>query len=198
MPQVKISPARVKSTSDGGVFEAIVATYDVDSYGDKIVPGAFAGTLADWAAKGDPIPVIWSHMSHDPEAHIGVVELAEERAEGLWVRGRLDLDAPKAAQAYRLLKGRRVTQFSFAYDVKAGAPGVHDGSPVFELHQLDLFEVGPCLIGVNQQTELLAVKAAGPLPPESWHRFGEQPTGPLITPSALLAWAAVKTLESTE
>jgi HK97 family phage prohead protease len=156
---MSIKAAGEQDGTDNGEFEAIVATYDLDSYGDKIVPGAFKDTLAEWAAKGDPIPVIWSHMSYDPDAHIGVVEEAEERAEGLWVKGRLDLDQPKAAQVYRLLKGRRVTQFSFAYDVEEGAwIEQKDERPYYELRKLSLYEVGPCLIGVNQETELLAVK----------------------------------------
>ncbi|RTL62035.1 MAG: HK97 family phage prohead protease [Pseudonocardiaceae bacterium] len=154
--------------ADTGVFEAIVATYDVDSYGDKIVPGAFADTLAAWAASGDPIPVIWSHMSADPNAHIGVVEAAEERpGVGLWVRGALDLDAPTAAYVHKLLKARRITQFSFAYDVEEGAWIESADEPsYYELRKLKLYEVGPTLIGVNQATELLSVKsreAADPL-----------------------------------
>lgn len=173
--KVKTCPVRIKAagTQDGtddGVFEAVVATYDVDSYGDKITPGAFADTLAEWKASGDPIPVLWSHNSFDPECHIGFVEEAEEReGVGLWVKAQLDLDNPKAAQVYRLLKGRRVKQFSFAYDVVEGGfvERIADGNDesYFELSKLRLYEVGPTLIGANQETELLSVKAAGATAP---------------------------------
>ncbi|MGW4641813.1 HK97 family phage prohead protease [Sphaerisporangium sp. NPDC004334] len=164
--RIKTCPVHIKAAgthegTDEGVFEAIVATYDLDSVGDKIIPGAFAGTLADWKAAGNPIPVLWSHMSHDPDYHIGEVLEAEERGEGLWVKARLDLDAPKAAQVYRLLKGRRVTQFSFAYDVEDGAyVEEKDADPYYELRKLKLYEVGPTLVGANQNTDLLDVKAA--------------------------------------
>lgn len=159
--QFDVKAAGEQDGTDAGEFEAVVATYDLDSYGDKIIPGAFKDTLAEWKAKGDPIPVIWSHMSYDPDMHLGVVEDAEERDAGLWVRGRLDLDQPKAAQVYRLMKGRRVTQFSFAYDVLEGAwIEEKDADPYYELRKLKLYEVGPTLIGVNQETELLAVKSA--------------------------------------
>lgn len=143
--------------SDGdGTFEALVSVFgNVDAMGDAVMPGAFTDTLADWRAKGDPIPVVWSHQSQDPHAHIGQVLDAEERDAGLWVRGRLDLDAPTAAQVYRLLKGRRVTQFSFAYDV-TDAETV-DG--VNELRAVTLHEVGPTPLGANPATELLAVKS---------------------------------------
>ncbi len=157
---VTIKAAGTQDGTDDGVFEAIVATYDLDSVGDKIMPGAFFDTLAEWKASGNPLPVLWSHMSSDPDYHIGVVEEAEERDGGLWVRARLDLDAPKAAQVYRLLKGRRVTQFSFAYDVLDGGPTKTDGNDEFELRKLKLYEVGPTLIGANQATDLLDVKRA--------------------------------------
>src|SRR5690606_29066225 len=142
--QVKMCPATIKAagTHEGteeGVFEAIVATYDVDSVGDRIIPGAFAKTLAEWKASGDPIPVVWSHKSDDPDYHIGEVLEAEERPEGLWVKARIDLDDPaaKSAKVYRLLKGRRIRQFSFAYDVLAARPVEKsaDGARQ-ELHEL--------------------------------------------------------------
>jgi len=74
--KVKTCSATIKAagTHEGteeGVFEAYVATYDVDSVGDRIIPGAFAKTLDEWKASGDPIPVVWSHKSDDPEYHIG-------------------------------------------------------------------------------------------------------------------------------
>lgn len=164
--RVKSVPVRIKAAgehegTDDGVFEAIVATYDLDSVGDRIVPGAFKDTLAEWAKSGDPIPVLWSHMSHDPDYHIGYVEDAKEVDEGLWIRARLDLDEPKAAKIYKLLKGRRVTKFSFAYDIEDGEL-VDDAKSgeVLELRKLRLFEVGPTLVGANQATALLDIKSA--------------------------------------
>ena len=165
--RIKSCPVRIKAAgehegTDEGTFEAIVAAYNLDSVGDKITPGAFAETLATWKAGGNPIPVLWSHMSHDPDYHIGEVLEAEERPEGLWVKARLDLEeGSKAAQVYKLLKGRRVTQFSFAYDVEEGAwVDQKDGEGYYELRKLKLYEVGPTLIGANQATELLDVKSS--------------------------------------
>jgi HK97 family phage prohead protease len=165
--RIKSCPVRIKAAgehegTDEGTFEAIVAAYNLDSVGDKITPGAFAATLAEWKGRGDPIPVLWSHMSHDPEYHIGEVLEAEERPEGLWVKARIDTEpGSKAAQVYKLLKGRRVTQFSFAYDVEEGAwVDQKDGEGYYELRKLKLYEVGPTLIGANQATELLDVKSA--------------------------------------
>jgi HK97 family phage prohead protease len=162
-------------SSDGatdGQFEAIVSVFgNVDHGGDRVVAGAFADTLAAWEAKGDPIPVLWSHRSEDPEYHIGYTLEAKELLPGdgqlpealkgnggLYVKAQLDLDATKAAQVWRLLKGRRVTQFSFAYDIAQAAPIVEDGQNILELQRLDLFEVGPTLLGMNADTDLIGVK----------------------------------------
>lgn len=164
----KSCPALVKAAGvpDGlaeGQFEALVSVFgNKDSYGDIVVPGAFTDTLADWARSGNPIPVFWSHRLDDPDMCIGEVLEAKQTDLGLWVRAQLDLDedAKKAKQVYRLLKGRRVTQFSFAYDVDEAAWVETEDDWWYELRKLKLHEVGPTPIGANQETELLAVKAA--------------------------------------
>ena len=168
--QTKDFRASVKAagSADGleeGQFDALVSVFgNEDSMGDVVVPGAFKDDLARWKSAGDPLPVIWSHDWSDPFSHIGHVVKAEETDDGLQVRGQIDMDNPKAVQVYRLLKGRRVTQFSFAYDVlDAGwskkADDGKDDDEVYELRKLKVHEVGPCLLGANQETELLAVKA---------------------------------------
>ncbi len=160
----KSLPADVKAAvgeGDQGIFDAVVAVFgNVDSVGDRIVKGAFSDTLKEWGTSGDPIPVLWSHLRDNPSYHIGVVTEAKETDQGLQVRGQLDLDNPAAAQVWRLLKGRRVTQFSFAYDILDGGPVQSDGESVFELRRLKLYEVGPTLIGANQATDLLGTKSA--------------------------------------
>ncbi|MER8266526.1 HK97 family phage prohead protease [Streptomyces griseus] len=167
--------ARVKAagTADGlaeGQFVALVSVFgNEDSVGDVVKPGAFTETLAEWGAKGDPIPVIWAHKWGDPFAHVGRVIKAVETLGGLEVTGQIDDltgddENPTAKQVYRLLKGRRVTQFSFAYDELKSAwvkDDNHRWGGYWELQQLRLHEVGPCLVGANQETELLAAKAEG-------------------------------------
>lgn len=167
----KVKAAGVADGLAEGQFRALVSVFNnEDSYGDVVRPGAFAQTLVDWAAKGDDIPVIWSHQWSDPFSHVGRVVEAKETTEGLEVLGQIDDLAgddenPTARQVYRLLKGRRVTQFSFAYDVPNGGGAWvkddnHRWGGYYELRQVDLHEVGPCLLGVNRETELLAAKAA--------------------------------------
>jgi HK97 family phage prohead protease len=143
-----------------GEFEGYASVFgNADSYGDVVMPGAFANTLADWARSGNNIPVLYAHNLADPDYNIGHVTDIREDDKGLYVRGLLDLDNPKAVQVHRLLKGRRASQMSFAYDVVRGSMGQLDGENVYELHELKLYEVSTVLIGANQETEILAVKA---------------------------------------
>ncbi|TDT31107.1 HK97 family phage prohead protease [Naumannella halotolerans] len=144
-----------------GEFEAIVAAWNVDSYGDRIVKGAFAEDITSWSGDS-PMPIVWSHRWDDPFAHIGRVLAVEERDDGLWIRGVIEdiAENKTAAQVHRLLKGRRIRQFSFAFDVLESAEQKQDGETINELRKLKVYEVGPCLVGVNQETALLSAKAA--------------------------------------
>jgi HK97 family phage prohead protease len=165
---VKTRPMQLKALGEGdglqdGQFRALVSVFgNVDSYGDMVMPGAFTQTLSDWKSSGNPIPILWSHQLDDPDMNIGYVLDAEETDQGLEVLGQLDIAAdssPKARSAHRLLKGGRVTQFSFAYDVLDQAQVDDQDGERNELRALKLYEVSPTLIGANDQTELIAVKA---------------------------------------
>ncbi|MFJ3826232.1 HK97 family phage prohead protease [Streptomyces nodosus] len=175
MPRTKEAQARIKAAgpADGladGQFRALVSVFgNEDSMGDVIAPGAFSQVLAEWKASGDPIPVVWSHRWGDPFAHIGSVLEAAETADGLEVLAQIeDMDTnPTAKHVHGLLKGRRIKQFSFAYDVGEGGwvdtddLANHPWGEYYEIKRFSrLYEVGPCLVGANQQTELLAAKAA--------------------------------------
>lgn len=162
--RLKTAPAKVKlfgqaDDTPDGQFSALVSVFGtVDSVGDVVMPGAFSKSLARYVEKGAQIPIVWSHDWDDPFSHIGYAMEASETANGLEVKARLDLDNPKAKQVYRLLKGGRVRDFSFAYDVIEASAGERDGKSVMELRELDIFECGPTLIGAHRDTELLEIK----------------------------------------
>lgn len=165
MRRIKNAPVRVKAGPDDGLeegqFTAYASTFTKapDSYGDIVAPGAFTKTLEEWAAKDSVIPVLFGHRMDDPDFNIGHVVDAKEDERGLLVTAQLDLENPKAAQTYRLLKGRRIDQMSFAYDVLDEGQVEVDGQKVNELRELSLYEVSVVPIGANQDTEILAVKA---------------------------------------
>ena len=168
---LKDLPVQIKAGPDDGLAEGQFSAYasvfgNVDSYGDVVVKGAFSKDLARWQESGNPIPLLFGHNMSDPDYNIGSVVNAEEDDHGLLVTAQLDLENPKALQTYRMLKGRRVNQMSFAYDVLDEATvevaGREGDAPrkANELRELKLYEVSVVTIGANQETEVLAVKAA--------------------------------------
>lgn len=172
--KMKNTQVRVKAGPEDGLkegqFEAYASIFgNKDSYGDVVLPGAFTKTLGDWKDSGNSIPLLFGHNMSDPDYNIGSVEDAKEDDRGLLTLNQLDLDSPKAAQTYRLIKGRRINQMSFAYEVQEGGYASRQKDPddkdseteeIFELRKLKLYEVSVVPIGANQETEITAVKAA--------------------------------------
>lgn len=158
----KIVPLKVKAAgpADGlteGTFEGYASVFgNKDSYGDIVVKGAFAKTLAEWGEKGDPIPLLWGHDFADPFSNIGYIEKAEEDERGLKVVGVFDLENPKAQQVYRLAKGRRTTGMSFAYDVR-DYDAKDDATYLKDLH---IYEASIVPIGANPEAGVTDVKSA--------------------------------------
>lgn len=155
-----------KETEDGsGIFEGYASVFgNVDSYGDKVMPGAFSKSLAkSFPNDGAGIPCYWSHRMDDPEFILGKTISAVEDDHGLKVRVSLDLDNPKAAAAYRALKAGAVNQMSFAYEVVDShfipEKGAKFGG-VNELRELNIFEVSVVQIGANTATSIDMVKSA--------------------------------------
>lgn len=148
-----------------GTFSAVVAVFDnVDKVGDRLKAQAFDNTLKAWRDSGNPIPIVFAHGWDDPWQHIGYADPADVKAvpgRGLVVsKGVLDIeDNPVAKQVHKLMKRGTITEFSFGYSVPAGGEKkASDGA--YDLTEVNLFEFGPCLKGVNPDTELLEVKAA--------------------------------------
>ena len=160
--EIKVKAGPEDGLTDGQ-FVAYASVFgNVDSGGDIVMPGAFTKTLADWAASGKPIPLLFAHEMDDPDYNIGYVVDAVEDDTGLLVTCQLDLENPKAKQVYRLIKGRRIDQMSFAYDVVQKVETYLEGDmEVSQLLEVKLYEVSVVTVGANQETEILAVKQAG-------------------------------------
>jgi HK97 family phage prohead protease len=154
---------QVKATDDeAGTFEAVVSVFgNVDSYGDRMVKGAFADTLKEWEDRGAAIPFLWDHAISDPFAYVGELTSAKETDEGLHVKGRFDMDDDYSRKAYRLMKSGRVREFSFGFFVKeSGFVENEEDGFVREVKAVDLIEVSMTQIGANRETRLVEVRSA--------------------------------------
>lgn len=157
-----IASQTITDEGDTGIVEAIVSVFgNVDSVGDITQHGAFAKTLAEWSAKGDPIPFVFSHQWDNPDAYLGAIVDAREVPEGLYVKAQVDLTDPAAAKVHRLLKQRLITQFSFGYiarDWEMKSDSEH--GKVRVLTDVQLLEAGPTLLGANTATRLIQAASA--------------------------------------
>lgn len=158
-----VGTVETRAAGDGpptAEFEAYASVFDnVDSYGDIMSKGAFSRSLKDWAERGAPVPVLWGHNMSDPDYNIGHVIDAVEDERGLKVRASIDLESPKGATVYRLLKEKRVREMSFAFLVKSARDGERDGKAVRHVDDVDLIEVSVVPMGANPETEILAVRS---------------------------------------
>jgi HK97 family phage prohead protease len=180
------APVEIKSFGDGsenaplGEFKALVSVFgNVDYGGDKVVPGAFAKSVQNMQESGNPLSVYWNHDHDDPFSNIGVVKGIAETPQGLVVDAQLDMDNPKANQVFKLMQQKRISQFSFQYQVNPGGAQqkiATDGTRYRELNDVNLLEVGPCWLGMNPETQLLGTKSedqdaetppGDPKPPET-------------------------------
>lgn len=161
----KVTPAAKDSGDPEGTFEALVSVFgNKDHDGDVVEAGAFTKTLAEWVIKGQPIPLVWSHQYNDVDNFIGEIQTIEETAEGLKIKGLYDLDHPKAARIYKLMKRGLIAEFSWSGHVREYEWLEDDEEswwPGMKMLDIDLWEAGPCFKGANPDTELLSIKSDG-------------------------------------
>jgi HK97 family phage prohead protease len=92
---------------DSGAISALAWPFAVpDRVGDMIRKGAFAGAKL-------PLPMLFGHDQNDP---VGVWEEAEEKDEGLHLKGRLLVDdLPRAREVRALVQAGAVRGISIGF-----------------------------------------------------------------------------------
>lgn len=157
---------KVKAGPEDGLSEGEFIVYpstfikQPDAYGDIVAPGAFLKSIQTWKNSGNTLPGLYGHRMDDPDFFVaGATDMGEDE-HGWWVQGAFDLESPKGKTVYRLVKGRRLNQLSFAYDVidQAGVE-LENGVRANELRELKIYEFSFVPVGANQDTSVVAVKA---------------------------------------
>lgn len=163
---IALDPKRVKAGPEDGLAEGEFIVYpstftrQADAYGDVVAKGAFADTIAEWKDSGNTLPGLYGHRMDDPDYFVAEAIDQGEDDHGWWIKGRFDMDSPKGPQVYRLVKGKRISQLSFAFDViESGKAEGEDGEAVNELRKLKVYEFSFVPVGANQDTSVVAVKA---------------------------------------
>lgn len=143
----------VKNLSEDGTFEGYGSIFgNVDSYGEKVVPGAFVESLARHKREGTAVLMLWQH---NPDEPIGIWEDLAEDAKGLWGRGRLLTEVQRAKETHILMKARAIRGLSIGYrEVEADQ---EQGIRV--LRKLDLWEISPVSFPANRRARIESVKS---------------------------------------
>jgi len=148
---------------DEGTAVALVSAFEVvDSYDEMIMPGAFDKSLEQFGE--DPIPILWNHQWGVMDAHLAEGK-GEITAEGLVMTMQFDMTDPTSAKAFRLLKSKRIKEFSIGgFEPVDGIKRVEkDGQDVWAIYEFELVEVSLVLRGANPDTRLIDVKSAAEL-----------------------------------
>ena len=163
---VQVDPKRVKAGPQDDLKEGEFLVYpstftrEPDAYGDVVAKGAFERTIKEWGESGNVLPGLFGHRMDDPDFYVASATEMGEDDHGWWVKGEFDLESPKGAQVYRLVKGRRLSQLSFAFETRdEGSIELEDGQKANELRDLKVYEFSFVPIGANQSTSVVAVKA---------------------------------------
>lgn len=163
--QTHAAPLELKFVAQDGVFEGYASVFgNIDSAGDRIVPGAFAKSLAACRAQDRWPPMLWQH---EPKQPVGTWEEMYEDSHGLYVRGRLFIeDIALAREAYALLREKVVSGLSIGYRTKESQRDGQSGARV--LREVDLLEVSLVTFPANDMARIRAVKTLfsdGAVPP---------------------------------
>ena len=140
---------------DAGVIEGYGSIFgNVDKGGDKVMPGAFADSIAQAMKGARTIKMLWYH---DPTQPIGVWDELVEDGKGLKVKGRMILEVARAKEVLALMKAGVVAGLSIGY---RSLKDRMDGD-IRLLEKLDLWEVSPVTFPMNDKAKVTSAKADG-------------------------------------
>lgn len=152
----KTAPVDLQPEGEGLVAGYAATTEDIpDRYGDVIARGAFRETLADHARRGTTPALLWGH---DPSRVVGRWVSMEEDAQGLFVRGQLNLKSNEGREAFEHLRAGDSTGLSIGYQVPPGGQ-TFLRTGVTRITALDLIEVSLTALPANLNARVTAVKA---------------------------------------
>jgi len=139
---------------DIGIVIGYGATWDIDSFDDQFVPGAFKDSIAEYKKDKRNITLRDIHSTT-----IGVIpiETVKEDDRGLRIEGHINLKTTVGRDAYELVKQGAKTDFSIGYIVRDFA--YKDGGRIREITKADIVEVSLADYPVNKKANITQVKA---------------------------------------
>lgn len=180
----KAAPTRFKLAATAGRIEGYGSIFgNVDSYGERVVKGAFAKSLADFRSEGRMPAFLWQHRTDEP---VGRWNAMHEDEIGLWMEGEFNLDTTRGKDAYHHVQAGDVDGLSIGYvPIKAEPNG-----KVLDLLELRLMETSVVTFPANSRARITGVKADSPAQVERILREGGLPRE-YAAKFAKAGWAAL-------
>ena len=167
-----IALSEIKFAEGDGVLAMEFAGYgavfnNIDAYGDMILPGAFADTLAE-SQKSGHWPVMLSQhggmgLTSEDMTPVGVWTHMAEDGIGLKMTGVL-ADTQRGRELYTLMKMKprpAIDGLSIGYIAKESSPRTKPEEPRRTLKKIHLIETSPVTFPANGKARVTDVKSEG-------------------------------------
>lgn len=150
--EIKRAAAILSDVSPQGTFEGYASLFGIVDQGrDVVLPGAFKDSLLARGARG--IKMLWQHEAGQP---IGSWDALAEDAQGLKVKGRLNLDVARAREVLSLMREGAVDGLSIGFRTDRAASDKKTG--IRQLIKIDLWEISVVTFPMLPQARVSAVK----------------------------------------
>ena len=139
---------KILADDDGSILGIAWPFAKADRIGDMIQKGAFAGTSL-------PLPMLFGHDMNDP---VGTWESAEEKADGLHLKGRLLFEEVTRAREVRaLVRAGAVRGISIGFRTKKSINRPGGGRTI---QALELLEASLVTIPMHPGAKVTSAKSA--------------------------------------
>ena len=146
----------IKADGGQGVIRGLASTFGgIDSYGDRIERGAFAGSVA-LIKSGKRKLAMLDH--HNMSAPVGVWTSIRETERGLEVEGKLTLEVQRARELYALAKDGALGGMSIGF--RSIRDEYDSAEKIRILKEIDLFEVSLVAMPANAEAVIESVRSA--------------------------------------
>ncbi|SER20052.1 prohead peptidase. Unknown type peptidase. MEROPS family U35 [Faunimonas pinastri] len=154
--EVKFAPIDLTAVEQDGTFSGYASLFGEEDLGrDVVMPGAFTKSLSARGASG-----VRMLFQHDPNEPIGVWDEIREDARGLFVRGRLTVEAAKAREVLSLMRAGALDGLSIGFRTIRSRADAKSG--VRRLLEVDLWEISVVTFPMQPSARISAVKAVFP------------------------------------
>lgn len=144
--------------ADTGIFKGHGSVFNnTDSYGDVVMPGAFAKSLARHKSAGSMPALLWQHDSKQP---IGIYKAMEEDEIGLSLEGQFALKTRQGAEAHELTMMKAVRGLSIGFTIPKNGMEFDEEENVYRLKEIDLWEVSVVTFPANGLANITDVRSA--------------------------------------